>query len=365
MRSKNATSRWPVVGSIVATLLGCVMIAALPRFVGASWSAIGTCLAAVPLPVMGALVLLWFLGLLVHVPVLMAALPGLGVRQALTLNLSGSAVSNVLPVGGPVGMGLGYAMTRSWGFRPEAFASFTVATNLWNAIGKFAGGLGVLALAALLGVPLPTGLVPVILGASAFVLVAGGAAAATFHCESATAAVGRRLDRLLGRLRPGGDPLVCTGWLLSSRRELVAVVHDGWRRMTLGVLLYLALQATLMVACMAAVGAAVPVGYVLIAFAIERLISLAPITPGASGVAELGTVAALHFFGMDPVVAAAGVLLYRTLMFAIEIPIGGTIALGWLRRHRRALARAGVLAGRPADLPALAPADLATSGAAS
>ncbi|HET6151743.1 MAG TPA: lysylphosphatidylglycerol synthase domain-containing protein [Marmoricola sp.] len=355
--SKDGRRWWPVVGSTAATVLGCLMIAALPRFVGASWPAIGTCLGAVPLPVIGALVVLWFLGLLVHVPVLTAALPGLGVRQALILNLSGSAVSNVLPVGGPAGMGLGYAMTRSWGFRPEAFASFTVATNLWNAVGKFVAGLGVLALAAVLGVPLPSGLAPVILGASAFVLVAGGAAAATFRCESAAAGVGRRLDALLARVRPGSDPLVCTGWLLSSRRELVVVVRDGWRRMTVGVLLYLGLQAALLLACLAAVGAEVPVGYVLIAFAIERLISLAPITPGASGVAELGTVAALHFFGMDPVVAAAGVLLYRTLMFAIEIPIGGTIALGWLRRHRRG---AGHI-----EAPVIAHVELVTTGAAS
>lgn len=65
-------------------------------------------------------------------------------------------------------MGLGYAMARSWGFRPDAFASYTVATNLWNALGKFAMGLTVLAIAALLGVGLPTGLSAIILSASAF-----------------------------------------------------------------------------------------------------------------------------------------------------------------------------------------------------
>ena len=101
-----------------------------------------------------------------------------------------------------------------------------------------------------------------------------------------------------------------------------------------GVLLYLLLQATLLGACLVAVGAGAGIAAVAVAFAIERLISLAPVTPGAAGVAELGTVAALHFFGIDPVAAAAGVLLYRILVFAIEIPVGGLVALVWWRRRR-------------------------------
>jgi uncharacterized protein (TIRG00374 family) len=104
--------------------------------------------------------------------------------------------------------------------------------------------------------------------------------------------------------------------------------------MSVGVLTYLVLQALLLAACLAAVGAGATLPVVAVAFAIERLISLAPFTPGAAGVAELGTVAALHSFGVDPVAAAAGVLLYRILMFALEIPVGGLLALVWVRRRR-------------------------------
>ncbi|WP_183407091.1 lysylphosphatidylglycerol synthase transmembrane domain-containing protein [Nocardioides marmorisolisilvae] len=332
----KSSLRWLhlVAGTVVA-LLGCGLIGLLPRFVGASWVAIGSTLGAVPPLVLCGLVLLWFAGLLVHVPVLRAAMPGLTTRQALTLNLSGSAVSNVLPVGGPAGMGLGYAMARSWGFGSDRFASYTVSTNLWNALGKFVVGLTVLATAALLDQRLPSGLGAVVIGASVFISVSAGLAALVLRTEGATAAAGRRLDRFRRRLRPRENPVAASEWLLNGRAELVTAVRAGWRRMSAGVLLYLALQASLMFACLAAVGAGAPITVVLIAFAIERLISLAPITPGASGVAELGTVAALHSFGVDPVHAAAGVLLYRILMFAIEIPVGGTIALSWLRGHRR------------------------------
>src|SRR5690349_18279028 len=211
---RRSSRRWvPVLASLAVTTLGAVLIGALPRFVGASWSAIGTTLSAVPLPVLIGLVLLWFAGLLVHVPVLTAAMPGLTTRQALTLNLSGSAVSNVLPFGGPAGMGLGYAMTKSWGFRSDSFASYTVSTNLWNAVGKFVSGLSVLAIAALLGTRLPSGLGAVVISASVFITISAGVAAMVIRNVGATARAGRRLDALIFRFRLTADPTAATRWL--------------------------------------------------------------------------------------------------------------------------------------------------------
>lgn len=337
-------------GTVVVALLGSGLLAALPWFLGVSWAAIATTVAGVPVLVLLGLAALWVSGLVVHAPVLRAAMPGLGTRQALTLNLAGSAVSNVLPVGGPAGMGLGYAMARSWGFRPDAFASYTVATNLWNALGKFAMGLTVLATAALLGVGLPTGLSAIILSATAFMAAATGTAILTFRTETVTLAAGRRIDQVIRFFRPHARPRGCAAWLLGTRNQLVAAVRRGWKVMSAGVVVYLVLQAGLLLACLAAVGAGAPVSVVLIAFAIERLISLAPITPGASGIAELGTVAALHSFGVGTIEAASGVLLYRAFMFAIEIPIGGALALHWLHGTRRR--RAGDPLPRPEDFPA-------------
>jgi putative heme transporter len=321
--------------SMAAIGFGGGLMAALPRFVGVSWHAIGADVASVPLPLLGGLLLLWFAGLVVHLPVLMAAMPGLGARQALRLNLSGSAISNLVPVGGPAGMGLGYAMARSWGFKREAFTCYTVTTNLWNSVGKFTVGLVVLAVASLLDVGLPSALGVIVLSATTFMAVAAGVVVMTFRTERTTVRAGGLLDRLHQALRPHTASDTWSVWLLASRRELGTCVRRGWKVMTAGVLTYLAMQAGLLLACLSAVGAGASVWVVAIAFAIERLISLAPITPGATGMAELGTVAALHSFGVDPVSAAAGVVLYRTLMFAVEIPIGGALTLQWLRGRQR------------------------------
>ena len=49
------------------------------------------------------LVVLWVAGLVAHTMTLTAALPGLTHRRALLLSLTGSAVANVLPLGGAAG----------------------------------------------------------------------------------------------------------------------------------------------------------------------------------------------------------------------------------------------------------------------
>ncbi len=214
MEDRRRRGRWlSVLGSTALIALAAALVGVLPHLVGATWAAIGLTLSAVPTLTLFALVALWFVGLLVHVPVQVAAMPGLRPRQALMLNLSGSAVSNVLPFGGPAGMGLGYAMARSWGFGADRFASFTVATNLWNALGKFAASLAILAAAAGFGLGLPSGLGPIVLSATVFMTVVAGAGALVLRTEGSTGACGRMLDR------------PCTG---SAHRPRRAPASSGW-----------------------------------------------------------------------------------------------------------------------------------------
>jgi uncharacterized membrane protein YbhN (UPF0104 family) len=335
--TRRTGARWgQLTGSLGVIALGVGLLVAFPSLVGVSWRSIGTSLTAVPVIVLVGLFVLWFVGLLAQMLVLTAAMPGLTLRQALTLSLAGSSVSSLLPFGGPAGMGLGYAMSRSWGFRSDNFAAFTLSTNLWNVVGKFVMGITVLAVAAIFGAGLPSGLGSATISATVLILVMITGAYTIMHSERTALFAGRQAEALIARVAPKRKVPACAAWLVASRTQLIEAVRTGWARMSVGVLAYLALQATLLYGCLAAAGAGASPNVVLIAFAIERLISLAPITPGAAGVAELGTVAALHWYGVDPVSAATGVLLYRTLIFAIEIPIGGAIALTWLGRTRKA-----------------------------
>ena len=73
---------------------------------------------------------------------------------------------------------------------------------------------------------------------------------------------------------------------------------------------------------------------VLAAFAVERILSMVVITPGATGVVEVGMTGVLVALGVDPTMSAAGVLLSRAFTFGMEIPVGGLSMLAWSLTRR-------------------------------
>ena len=120
----------------------------------------------------------------------------------------------------------------------------------------------------------------------------------------------------------------------SFRRESAGLVAAGWGRMVGAKLAYAALQAVLLWACLRMVGAEVHPAVVAAAFAVERILTMVAITPGATGIVELGMTGVLVAFHGEPAVAAAGVLLYRAFIFGMEIPVGGLSMLAWSLRRR-------------------------------
>src|SRR5881398_2178237 len=121
--------RW-VVGAVAMSAALGLLVILLPKLTGADWDETTDRVAGVPLPQIWQLVAVWAAGLWLHTFVLRASLPGLGTRRALALNLGGSSVSNVLPMGGAAGVGLNYAMLRSWGYSRTQISAFTTVSNL-------------------------------------------------------------------------------------------------------------------------------------------------------------------------------------------------------------------------------------------
>jgi len=318
---------------------------AMPHVIGTSLSAIGRSFETVSAPQMTVLCMLWAAGLLVHSFVLTGALPGLTRRRALTLNLTGSAVANVLPFGGAAGMGLNYVMIRSWSVSAAGFASYTFVSNLCVIVLKLT--IPTVALAVLLGAG---GQVNGFLGGAAAMtaallgLVAGAAVLGLSRPEWTQRAVDRLTRvvtagaRLIGR-RPSPEHLA--EWLLDCRTQTVEVLRRKGRQMSLGMVGYALLQALLLGASAHVVAAGVGPAQVLAAFAVDRVLTLAVLTPGGLGFAETGTAGGLVAFGAPPAAAAAAVLLYRGFTYALEIPVGGTWLAGWLLARRLRPDRAG------------------------
>src|SRR6476469_8617549 len=105
--------------------------------------------------------------------------------------------------------------------------------------------------------------------------------------------------------------------------------------MTVGMLAYLALQLALLWFCFQALHVPLGVPVLFTALAVERLLTLVPITPGSAGVVEVGTTAALVALGGDPAGVAAGLILFRGFTYVMEIPVGGITLAIWLATQHR------------------------------
>ena len=312
----------------------------VPALAGAPWSSIGEVLARVSRPQLAVLALLWAAGLFAHSFVLTGGLPGLSRRRALTLSLTGSAVSNVAPMGGALGVGTNLAMIRAWRFRETAFAAFTIVTNIWDVLAKLL--LPVIAVAALILTGHATGHLLRAAAVVASVLLVGAVIAilgALGNERAATRTVEAVVRMLRLVLRGHGEKRLgsLTRSVLETRGAVRAVATRTWPQLTTGMGAYVLLQGALLWGCLHVVAADLPWYAVLTGFAVERLLSLVVVTPGGTGTAEAGTVAALVALGGDPLAVAAGVLLYRGFIFLLEIPVGGVWLGGWFMARSRAV----------------------------
>ena len=331
-----------------------LLVYALPRVVGTTVYEVLRALELVTGPESVVLALVWAAGLYVYSFTLTAALPGLSRQRAFNLNLTGSAVANVLPFGGAAGMSLNYLMIRSWGFGAAGFSSYTLVTNVWSILMKLA--LPALALAALIltGQPVSTTIYWTALGAAA--VLAGSVVALTAGLATRRAAVrvavavAPPVARLCRLVRRPTSPAIVVEALLDFRDRVAGVIGDRWLQLSLGSVGYGVLQALLLWACLRSVGADLSPVVVLAAYAVDRIMSMVVLTPGGAGFAEAGAAATLVALGGAPAVMTAGVLLYRGFIFALEIPVGGTWLAGWLFLRRRN-ARAAEVGAESVETP--------------
>jgi uncharacterized membrane protein YbhN (UPF0104 family) len=222
-------------------------------------------------------------------------------------------------------------MARTWGHSSAAIGAYTVVTNIWDVGVKVL--LPILALPALLvaastvGATLANVVVAAVLGLG--VLTALGVA--TLSSGAAARRTGDLVDRVLGRWLRGRS---CRNALLRLREDTHAVIRTRWRRMSTGIVLYTALLFALLLACLTATGAGLSLTAVLAGFTVERILTLAGLTPGGAGVVEVGLATTLLAFPGAPVGVTLGVLLYRALTFGLEIPVGGIALAAWLWEAR-------------------------------
>ncbi len=276
-----------------------------------------------------------------------AVLPALRLRQAAAVNLGSNAVASTLPAGGALAMGVSWAMLSSWGLSTADYVLYTLVTGIWNVFTLL--GLPVLALLVMTTVSRPDA--ALIAGAALGVaLLATGVGGLSLLLRSPAFAVraGDALQRPLAivcRLARRPPPASTAGSLSGFRDRAGALLAARGGRITAAtVASYLALWLVLL-ACLRGVGlsqAQLPWQTSLAAFALVRLLTALPITPGGIGITELGLIGALtagagHRAGVQ---ITAAVLMYRAVTYLPPIPLGALACLTWRLAP-------GLISGRP------------------
>ncbi len=307
---------------------------ALPRF--ASYDQVWSQLQTLDRAVIPALVVVGAANLIAPSMSQRAALPGLRLDQAVATDWATTTVTNLLPGGSALAIGLTLSMYRSFRLTTEAITRSIVVTGVWDAFVKLGTPLLAIAWLATQRTVGPALIQAAVLGGVLFAVALGLLRVVLAGPGTATA-IGRRLDRLR---------LAGSGWperLDQLRAETVGLLAGRWRSLTVWTVaghlnLYL-----LLVVCLRAVGIERELlGWapVLAAFAFGRLVTAIPITPGGLGVMELGLVGALGAVGEAPEAGIfAAVLLFRFLSYALPIPLGAVSWLWWnAYRQRRVTA---------------------------
>ena len=313
-------SRSSVVLGLAVFLLGW----ALPYFAHTTWSDVWAVLQGIPATTAFGLFLLMVLGLWLYTFTITGSLPHLPHVKAFIVNVSGSAVGNLLPAGGAAGAAATYA-------------------------------------APLVGLHAPGDLD-----------VADRHRRVEHHGAAAAADHRHRPDDLLRRRPPRGDRAAAVGavggmrfsacsspcWRPSGPRRPSAGV-DRCRRSAVrrrrsrdelerhprpappdhrrgaprlavddlrhGRVLRDELPAVLVLPEHGRRPVALP--YMFFAFALSRLLTSVTVTPGGVGVSETGVAALLVGWGANPAQATAGV---RSVLALRPLPRGPARALGWL-----------------------------------
>lgn len=326
-RSRRAVLRSALGVAIVAA----VYVEVVPRI--ASYGSIAKQLGTVSAPWAAGLVAAVVLDVVTTALPWRALLPQLTWPGAIGFTQTSTALTFVLPGGAPLGMALSFGLLRRLRVSAGA-AGFAVAlTGIWSQV--------MILLYPLVGAVLVLGSSNlstsslVIAGASG---VAGAVitvlAVATLRSRSAALKLGdaagriaARVARLLRRTPPdwSGESLV------RVREERLADLRKRWPVLTVATLgnqltAYLIFELSLR-----SVG--IPVATLspsesFLAWAIGRVISSLPLTPGGIGFVELGMIGTLVGFGASHAHVVAAVLLYRGLVIVPTLLIGavGVIA---------------------------------------
>ena len=270
-----------------------------------------------------------------------AVVPQLPFIGALGFTQASTALTTVLPGGAPLGMAISFGFLRRLGVTAGQ-AGFAVAvTGIWSQVMIFVyplvGALLVFATgdltsstAAIAGASAAAGLVIVVL------TVAALRSPRSAHWLGETAA---RVAAWVGGLFRRSPPDWSGDALVRLREERLGALRRRWPALTVATLANQLSAFLVFELCLLAVGislTSLPLSEAFLAWAIGRVLTSLPLTPGGIGVVELGMIGTLVGFGAPHSHVVAAVLLYRSLIILPTLFVGAAALIGFRLRRGRA-----------------------------
>jgi uncharacterized protein (TIRG00374 family) len=285
-----------------------------------------------------ALVVASIVNLLTYAPPWMAALPGLGFRQAFVVTQASTASTYVAPGGAAPGMAVSFAMLRGWGLSGRPVALAVTLTGVWNQLIIFGFPPIALGLLTMEGGDNPLLKTMAMIGSAVLGGVVVGLVIGFWsaHLARKVGDLAARLVSWLKRLfrrRPvkwGGEAFV------RFREETIGLLRRRWHVLTLATLVgHLSVFAVLLVSLRVLDVPASEVTWIeaFAAWSVIRVLGSLPITPGGLGIVELGLTSLLVGFGGGQAEVVAAVLVYRFLTIVPTLLLGMAAAATWRRHH--------------------------------
>ena len=267
-----------------------------------------------------------------------AALPGLRLSRGFLEIETTSAISNTVPSGGAVAVGMTYKMFTSFGFSDLDVSTAVVVTGVWNLAAKLALPVVAVALLAVTAHPPKAALSAAAVGAGVMVL-AGLALWLVFRSETTARWLGRLADGVVNWVlhffHKAETDRIDRAVLHFRGQTLETVQRRGWL-LTGTALASQLVTLALVLIIVRAVGITdgqVSFAAVFTSFAVARLAGAVPVTPGGLGTVDAAFVSMLAAFGTNASHALAADLLWRLTTYLLPLVLGLVAYLVWMRQE--------------------------------
>ncbi|MGI9577944.1 MAG: lysylphosphatidylglycerol synthase transmembrane domain-containing protein, partial [Microthrixaceae bacterium] len=318
-RSRRNTIIQAVIGiGLIILLFGVI----LPAFI--DYELVFDAMRSLEIWQLGVLLVLALLRIIAESSLYSAAIPGLGFGPGLKSFLASNTVADLAPP--PADLAVRFGMYKSLGISTERAGAGIIISGVFSIGARLVLPVIALVIVLVSGVDDETTWVLAALGVSALV-GAGALITMMIRSEQWTARVGewvgRAAERVAARFGRKIDAADLGTKAAEFRGRLVGVVRDRWAHASAAVIASHLVSYAVLLAALRFVGVSnAQIDWVdlLVAYAIVRLITLIPLTPGGIGVAAAGYVVLLSA-NDDSLANLIGAASFLTRIFVWLVPL--------------------------------------------